>query len=305
MGISNVIHARTSAEAVRLIRGQHVNMLITEWDMKGPSGLDLVRFLRRSDESPNRALPIIMLTGRGEIADVQMARDIGITEFVVKPFSAQTLFVRLEQIIDNPRSFVVSKGYVGPERRRKGLPPPGVAERRATRPVAAVPTRDGINRPVEETPVIFSPDFSLRQAIGNKPLASMITPDVLKEAQAAIEAMSEQSMGWVREDLEQMQEAYTKLEQVYSAHAFEAVKASALNIKSRAGTFGYRMASDVARLLYLFLSTNFIPTNPRHLVVIKKHSEVLTVLFAKKIKEREGIGAELYSELDRLIAINK
>ena len=63
------------------------------------------------------------------------------------------------------------------------------------------------------------------------------------------------------------------------------------------------MASDVARLLYLFLSTDFVPTHPRHVVVIQKYIEVLKVIFAQAIKEREGLGAELYRELERLTAI--
>jgi hypothetical protein len=39
--------------------------------------------------------------------------------------------------------------------------------------------------------------------------------------------------------------------------------------------------------------------------VIEKHVQVLTIIFAKKIKEREGIGQELYLELERLIALNR
>ena len=54
-----------------------------------------------------------------------------------------------------------------------------------------------------------------------------------------------------------------------------------------------------------FLSTDFVATNPRHLTVIEKHLQVLMVIFAKGIKEREGMGAELYNELERLIAVNK
>ncbi len=306
MGFVNVTHVRSSAEAIQAIRSRAVSFLITEWDMKGGSGLDLVRFLRRSEDSPNRGLPIIMLTGRGELADVQAARDVGITEFVVKPFTAQTLYMRLEQIIDNPRNFVVSNHYVGPERRRRGLPPPGVADRRVAKPVAALPSREAFKRPPGEPPVIFAPDFSLHQALGlDKPLASLITPDVLREAQQAIDGMSEESLKWIREDLAAMEASYGALETAYSLSAHEALKAVALSIKARSGTFGYRMASDVARLLYLFLCADFSPSNPRHLVVIQKHMEVLMVIFARKIKDREGIGAELYQELERLVSMNK
>jgi two-component system chemotaxis response regulator CheY len=306
MGFSNVTHVKSSADAIKAIRTQSVSFLITEWDMKGSSGVELVRYMRRSPESPNRGLPIIMLTGRGELADVQAARDVGITEFVVKPFSAQTLYNRIEQIIDHPRSFVVANEYVGPERRRRGLPPPGVADRRVVQAVAAVPSRQAFRAPPGFPPVLFSPDFSLRQAIGSpKPLASLITSDILKDAQKAIDSLGEDSLKWIREDLALIQKSYDTLKVSYSSFALDSIKDASLSIKARSGTFGYRMASDVARLLFLFLSTDFLATNPRHLIVIEKHLQVLTVIFAQGIKEREGLGAELYSELERLIAVNK
>lgn len=307
MGFGNITHVKTSADAVRTIRSQAISFLITEWDMKGTNGVELVRYLRRSPDSPNRALPIIMLTGRGELSDVQAARDVGITEFVVKPFSAQTLFNRIEQMVDSPRSFVVTSEYVGPERRRRGLPPPGMTDRRVLKPVAANPTRDGYKASPDATPLIFAPDVSLRNALGtnNKPLSGLITPEILKDAQKAIDDLGEASMQWIRDDLSLMQTSFTTLKEGYSAFALENIKEPTLSIKARSGTFGYRMASDVARLLYLFLSTDFVPTNPRHLIVIEKHIQVLMVIFAQKIKEREGLGAELYTQLEHLISVNR
>jgi len=306
MGFQSIHSVRNAADAIAYIRSQPVSFLITEWDMKGTSGIELVRYLRRGEDSPNRALPIIMLTGRGELADVQAARDVGITEFVVKPFSAQTLFSRIEQLVDKPRAFVVAKAYVGPERRRRGLPPPGVEDRRIIKPIAAVPSPDVLKAMPGHPPLLVSADFTLRQQIsGNKPLSSIITPDILKEAQKVIDAMADGSLDWLREDITMMQQAYEALQKVYSLAAMDAIKDAALSIKARSGTFGYRMASDVARLLYLFLTTDFKATNPRHLVVIEKHLQVLTIILAQKIKERVGIGADLYLELERLIAVNR
>ncbi len=307
MGFNHVKHVKTSADAVQTIRTSATSFLITEWDLKGASGLDLVRYMRHSDDMPNRALPIIMLTGRGELSDVQHARDVGISEFVVKPFSAQTLFGRIEQIVDHPRGFVVSNGYIGPERRRRQLgPPAGMAERRLFKPVIAPSTREALKHPPADAPVLFAPDVALRQAIGtNKPLSTLITAEVLKSAQKAIDVLGESSLKWIREDIAQMDEGLKKLQQIYSPHIFEQIKAAVLSIKARSGTFGYPMASDIARLLYLFLSIEFIPTNPRHLLIIDKHIQVLTVIFAQDIRVREGVGAELYNELERLVSMHK
>lgn len=306
MGFGNVQHVKTASDAVRIIRAQPVSFLITEWDIKGSSGVDLVRFLRRSPDSPNRSIPIIMLTARGEIHDVEYARDMGITEFVVKPFSAHTLFSRIERIIDQPRGFVVANAYVGPERRRRGLPPPGMADRRTIQAVVSSPSPEAFKAPPGSPPLVFPADYSIRQTLGGgQPLAALITPEILKDAQKAIAALGEDSLQWIREDLAALQRASAALQKLYSAMVFEALLEATLSIKARAGTFDYSMASDVARLLFLFLSADFSPTNPRHLIIIDKHIQVLTVIFAQKIKERAGLGAELYSELERLIQLHK
>lgn len=307
MGFSKISHVRNPADAITTLRTQPTSFLITEWDMKGGSGLELVRQIRRAQDSPNRTLPIIMMTGRGELQDVQRARDAGITEFVVKPFSAQALYSRIEQLIEQPRGFVVTENFVGPERRRRGLPPPGVEDRRVFKPKPVEHSRDAIKDLDPSVPIILTPDVSLRQSLGSsQALSTIITNDVLKEAQHAIDDLGEDSLTWIREDLAMIEQGIRTLQGGgYSPHAFEMIKDATLSIKSRAGTFGYTMASDIARLLFLFLTVDFLPTHPRHLVIIQKHIEVLTVIFAHKIKERVGLGAELYEELQRLIASNK
>jgi len=237
---------------------------------------------------------------------VRVARDAGITEFLVKPFSTKTLYNRLEQIIDNPRSFVFSSAYVGPERRRRGEPPPGVADRRTAKPKMKASAHDAMGAVPTDMPVIYAPDFTLRKALGmNTPLSQMITPDVLAEAQQAIDVLVKDSLSWISEDLKTLEASAHSLGLQYLSQAVEQAKEASLSIKARSGTFGYVMASDVARLLYLFLSSNYSATNPKHLIVMQKHIDVLKVIFAKGIKIREGIGNDLYAELERLIATHK
>lgn len=306
MGFNHVKHVKTASEAVRMMHTQPVSFVITEWDLKDQSGIALVRYLRTSPESPNRSIPIVMLTGRGEQPDVEKARDTGITEFVIKPFSASTLFARIDQIIDHPRSFVLSQGYVGPERRRRGNPPEGVGERRSQKPVIVTNMRDFNKKEGDPAPLIVQPDFSIRLQMNIvQPLKRLITPEILQEAQYAINVMGDESYHWIMEDLQTIRQAYEGIKVVYSPHHLESIKEAALSIKARSGTFGYTMASDVARLLYLFLCMDFVPGNPRHPIVIEKHIEVLTVILAQKIKDRPGVGNELYAELERLIELHR
>jgi two-component system chemotaxis response regulator CheY len=83
--------------------------------------LEFTREVRTAPGSPNPFIPIVMITGHTEKHRVQAARDAGITEFLAKPFTAQSLFAHLAIIIEHPRPFVRCPGYFGPDRRRKTI----------------------------------------------------------------------------------------------------------------------------------------------------------------------------------------
>lgn len=130
LGFKEIHMARDGEKALSILTADGVDMLITDWQMAPMDGISLVKYLRTSEDSPNRFIPIIMLTGNAEREHVELARDAGVTEFVVKPFSARTLCDRIILLIDNPRSFVMNKRFVGPDRRRRNATPPGGAEKR-------------------------------------------------------------------------------------------------------------------------------------------------------------------------------
>ena len=110
------------------------DIIITDWEMEQMNGLELTHRLRTHPQSPAPYVPIIMMTGYGEIERVIEARDYGVNEYIIKPISAKSMFSRIHSIIDNPRSFVRTKYYFGPDRRRRAVPTP---ENRR-RPVQAV-----------------------------------------------------------------------------------------------------------------------------------------------------------------------
>ena len=133
-GFTNVQMAKDGQEALHIIRYQEVDLLITDWRMQPTDGVSLIQYLRRDPASPNRFLPIIMLTGKAEVKNVELARDSGVTEYLIKPFTANSLFERIVKMIENPRSYIVSKTYSGPDRRRRQLPIATEDDRRKSRP---------------------------------------------------------------------------------------------------------------------------------------------------------------------------
>jgi two-component system chemotaxis response regulator CheY len=63
----------------------------------------------------------IMMTGYSDKVRVEEARDVGVTEFLAKPFTAQDLYARIEKLIEKPRRFVEAEAFFGPERRRRKM----------------------------------------------------------------------------------------------------------------------------------------------------------------------------------------
>ena len=103
--------ARDGQQAIDMLSLAHYDMLITEYDLDYNDGPELVRRIRKwsKDDTISRDMPIIMLTARAELPNVEICRDSGINEFVRKPFNAKTLSQRIIQVIDSPRAFVTSE----------------------------------------------------------------------------------------------------------------------------------------------------------------------------------------------------
>lgn len=136
VNIRDVAEAGNGAEALDLLRTFEADFCIADWRMEGMDGMAFVRAVRTAPDSPNPYLPIIMCSGYTETALVLEARDAGVTEFLAKPISARSLLTRILAIIRNPRPFVRTAGYFGPDRRRRQLDFPG-PDRRAVVPEPA------------------------------------------------------------------------------------------------------------------------------------------------------------------------
>ena len=59
-----------------------------------------------------------MITGYSTNDYIKIARDAGITEYVIKPFSAESIYKKIEAVIRRPRQFIRNFTYFGPDRRR-------------------------------------------------------------------------------------------------------------------------------------------------------------------------------------------
>lgn len=118
-GFKDIVDASNVETAFKLYCKTSPDLVITDWVMEPDDGMELVRRIRKDKASPNQYVPIIVMTGFSSRPRVESARDRGITEFLVKPFSARDLFAKIEHIIEKPRQFVDTGAFFGPDRRRK------------------------------------------------------------------------------------------------------------------------------------------------------------------------------------------
>lgn len=121
-GIERIYFASDGAEALKTLREHGVDILITDMAMEPMDGIELVKRIRKTQDGPNRMIPVLMITGHMTLARIQEARDAGVNEFVAKPITVKTVLGRLEAIIERPRDFIDAPGYFGPDRRRRKDP---------------------------------------------------------------------------------------------------------------------------------------------------------------------------------------
>jgi two-component system, chemotaxis family, chemotaxis protein CheY len=122
IGVKDIHEANDGAEALQAMRNHAVDIVMTDLSMQPLDGIDFVRLLRNSPDSPNPMVPVIMITGHSTMARVAEARDAGVNEFLAKPLTARGVVERLSQVVENPRAFVRTQDYFGPDRRRRPDP---------------------------------------------------------------------------------------------------------------------------------------------------------------------------------------
>lgn len=133
MGVGEVVTADNGASAIEILTDSvstPVDIVITDLSMEPMDGDALTRWIRNDPNSPNRFLPVILLTGHTELGKILAMRDAGVTEVLAKPININGLTNRILNIIDRPRRFVDAAEYFGPDRRRHTEPYSGQEKRK-------------------------------------------------------------------------------------------------------------------------------------------------------------------------------
>ena len=129
-GSNKVLEARSSTNVLQVLTNQKIDILICDSRLPPHGGLPLTRAIRRKQDNANRTIPILIMTSDGRETTVKLARDAGANMVIAKPMSPGSLYDRLAWIAFNPRQFVDTPTYFGPDRRFKIEGYPGGVGRR-------------------------------------------------------------------------------------------------------------------------------------------------------------------------------
>ena len=96
-GFQDVVEAQDGKDALAKLKVDKFNFIITDWNMPEMDGLTFVNTIRGMDEFKD--LPILMVTTRSVKDDIVEAMKAGVNNYIVKPFTPDTLKAKIEQVL--------------------------------------------------------------------------------------------------------------------------------------------------------------------------------------------------------------
>ena len=98
LGFTNTQEADDGLTALPMLKGGDFDFLVTDWNMPGMTGIDLLKEVRADEKLAN--LPTLMVTAEAKKDQIVEAAQAGVNGYVVKPFTAQALKEKIEKIFD-------------------------------------------------------------------------------------------------------------------------------------------------------------------------------------------------------------
>jgi two-component system chemotaxis response regulator CheY len=98
IGFSDIDHALDGGTALEKLRAKRYGLVLSDWNMQPKTGYTLLRRMR--EDPATKSTPFIMMTAESKSEYVVAANKAGVNDYVVKPFTAQTLRAKIERIFD-------------------------------------------------------------------------------------------------------------------------------------------------------------------------------------------------------------
>lgn len=97
LGYKDSVEAANGKEALAQLKDHPINFILTDWNMPEMNGLEFVTELRGSEE--HKDIPVLMITTRGMKDDVLQAVHAGVNNYIVKPFTPETLEDKIQKLL--------------------------------------------------------------------------------------------------------------------------------------------------------------------------------------------------------------
>ena len=102
IGYTDVVEGENGKSGLEKLGQGGVEMIITDWNMPEMDGLEFVKTVR----GQNAAIPILMVTTNAAKEDIVEALQAGVNNYVVKPFTPETLKEKIESLLGDRKSVV-------------------------------------------------------------------------------------------------------------------------------------------------------------------------------------------------------
>ncbi|MEN9500240.1 MAG: hypothetical protein RIS83_2060, partial [Pseudomonadota bacterium] len=97
LDFNNVDEAVDGQEALAKLRAGNFGLVISDWNMAPMTGLDLLKEVRA--DARLKSMPFIMITAESKTENVVAAKQAGVSNYIVKPFNAETLREKIEKVL--------------------------------------------------------------------------------------------------------------------------------------------------------------------------------------------------------------
>ncbi len=314
--VGRIVAARDGGEAIGMLRevaaarrsggALGFDIVLSDYVMSPINGGMLLRWLRQHEESPDRFIPFVMVSGAAGSEIVREVRDLGVSEFLAKPFSVRSVVGHIIAVVDNPRFFVYNSDYFGPCRRRQRRPW-SAADRRVIESgdiemVYSGQKLKALNRKAKV--FHFNLQNRLREKISGLGQAGPLTidPDILSAAEQQLDRMEGDYADWVKSSLQQLATAFrqAQAEELPRKRGPMVVQINRLahDLRGQGSTFGYPLITVFGKSLY---ESTLNPDDPSDQMIsfIGSHIDGINAVIRDRIKGTGGeIGGELIHSLD-------
>ena len=96
LGFKNIVEADDGATAIDLLKNEKVDLIISDWNMPKMTGLELLQHVRGDAEMAD--VPFVMVTAEAQQDNIILAVKAKVSQYIVKPFTAETLGEKLDKV---------------------------------------------------------------------------------------------------------------------------------------------------------------------------------------------------------------